>query len=282
MEKILRGKTVADKLTEEIKEKVSKLKSEGISPKLVMVRVGDSEDDLSYQRAAINRFIKCDIETEVVELDENVTQEEYINCIKKLNNEKSVNGILCFRPLPKHIDENIVSKEIDIEKDVDCFSPYNLTKIVMGDYDFAPCTPMAVVEILKFYGVELVGKNISVIGRSLVVGKPLSLMLMNENATVTICHSKTIDIPKISKESDVIVSCMGRLKMIDKKYVSEKSIVVDVGINFDEEGNMFGDVDYNSVEDLVQGITPVPGGVGSVTTSILAKNTLRACINQNR
>ena len=276
--KLLRGKPVADALTEKVIEDVKEIREKGITPVLAMLKVGNRDDDAAYQRGATNRCKKCDIDIKLVELDENCTQEEYIEALEKLNRDQSVHGILCFRPLPAHIDEEVVENIIVPEKDVDCFSPMNMAKVMFGDDTaYPPCTPMGVVEILKYYGIDLKGKNVAVLGRSLVVGKPLSILLMNRDATVTVCHSKTENMEEIAKNSDIVVSCMGRGKMVNEKFVNEKSIVIDVGINFDENGNMCGDVDMDSVIDTVHRITPVPGGVGSVTTSVLASHLVKAC-----
>ncbi|MBC2575356.1 bifunctional 5,10-methylenetetrahydrofolate dehydrogenase/5,10-methenyltetrahydrofolate cyclohydrolase [Peptostreptococcus canis] len=278
---LLKGKPVADSLTEELIKKTQELNKRNIFPKLAMVRVGNREDDLSYQKAASNRCSKCGILTEIVELDENCSQDEYINTLKNLNDDISVNGILCFRPLPKSLDEKKIAETISPEKDVDCFSPENIARLVMGEKCFPPCTPEGVMEILNYYDVDVQGKKVVILGRSLLVGKPLSMLLLNKNATVTICHSKTEAIENISKGADILVSCMGKLKMVDKKYIGEGSTVIDVGINFDNDGNMFGDVNFEDIRDIVGKITPVPGGVGSVTTSILAKHVLETCIKQN-
>ena len=276
--KLLRGKPVADALTEKVIEDVKEIREKGITPVLAMLKVGNRDDDAAYQRGATNRCKKCDIDIKLVELEEDCTQEEYIEALEKLNRDQSVHGILCFRPLPAHIDEEVVENIIVPEKDVDCFSPMNMAKVMFGDDTaYPPCTPMGVVEILKYYGIDLKGKNVAVLGRSLVVGKPLSILLMNRDATVTVCHSKTENIEEIAKNSDIVVSCMGRGKMVNEKFVNEKSIVIDVGINFDENGNMCGDVDMDSVIDTVHRITPVPGGVGSVTTSVLASHLVKAC-----
>jgi methylenetetrahydrofolate dehydrogenase (NADP+)/methenyltetrahydrofolate cyclohydrolase len=216
--------------------------------------------------------------------------DEYVNksneCIKRykkyINDNKDVHGILCFRPLPKQLDEEAIKYVISPEKDVDCFSPINSAKIMEGDKSgFPPCTPTAVVEILKHYGVELKGANVAVLGRSMVVGKPAAMLLLNENATVTICHSRTKDLAKVTSEADVLVAAVGRAKMVKENFVKEGAVVIDVGINVDENGNLCGDVDTAAVQDKVSMITPVPAGVGSVTTSILAKHVVKACKAQN-
>ena len=276
--KVLRGKPVADALTEKIIEEVKMLRRNGAVPLLAMLKVGNREDDEAYQRGALSRCAKCNIDTKVVELDENCTQEEYIEALRNLNEDDKVHGILCFRPLPKQIDETLIETVIDSRKDVDCFSPANMAKIMSGDETgFPPCTPMGVMEIIRHYDIDIVGKKVAVLGRSLVVGKPLSILLLNSDATIAVCHSKTEDIRSITRESDVVISCMGRAKMVDSSYISEGAVVIDVGINFDEDGNMCGDVDFDSVLDKVSMITPVPRGVGSVTTSILAGHVVKAC-----
>ncbi len=197
-------------------------------------------------------------------------------------NDKNVHGILCFRPLPKQLDEEAIKYVIAPEKDVDSFSPINSAKVMEGDTTgFPPCTPTAVVEILKHYGVQLNGAKVAVLGRSMVVGKPAAMLLLNENATVTICHSRTKDLAKVTSEADVLVAAVGRAKMVKEDFVKEGAVVIDVGINVDAEGNLCGDVDTNGVMDKVSMITPVPAGVGSVTTSILAKHLVKACKLQN-
>lgn len=280
--KIIKGKPVADKISEILINDVKKLKSEGIKPKLTMVRVGSRGEDLAYERGTLKRCQTIDIETEVLELDENITQEDYINEIKKLNNDESVHGILCFRPLPKHLNEDEIKYIISPEKDVDSFNPINTAKVMEGDTTgFPPCTPTAVVEILKHYGVNLSGSRVVVLGRSMVVGKPTAILLLNENATVTVCHSRTKDLKSITSDADILVSAVGRAKMVKSEFIKEGTVVVDVGINVDKNGQLCGDVDTDDVLDKVSMITPVPAGVGSVTTSILAKHVVKACKLQN-
>ncbi|WP_304340405.1 bifunctional 5,10-methylenetetrahydrofolate dehydrogenase/5,10-methenyltetrahydrofolate cyclohydrolase [Metaclostridioides mangenotii] len=279
---IIKGKPVADKISEDLIKEVEIIKSSGKSPKLAIVRVGERPDDLSYERGALNRCGKIGIETEVVVLNEDVTTEEYIETLNQLNEDDTTNGILCFRPLPKHLDENKIKYKVSPQKDVDCFNPISLAKVVECDHGgFPPCTPTAVVEILKHYEVELKGRNVTVVGRSLVVGKPVSMLLLNENATVTICHSKTDKLSEVCSNADVLVAAVGRAKMIDDSYVKEGAVVIDVGINVDDEGNLCGDVDTEKAALKASLITPVPAGVGSVTTSILAKHVLNAYKLQN-
>lgn len=279
---IIKGKPVADKISQELINEVNNLVKDGINPKLAVVRVGSRPDDLAYERGALKRCQTIGIETQVVELPENISQEEYINVIHKLNDDKKVNGILAFRPLPKHLNEDEIKYHIDPKKDVDCFNPINTAKIVENDKSgFPPCTPTAVVEILKHYDIDLSGANIAVLGRSMVVGKPVSMLLLNENATVTICHSRTKNLPEISSKADIVVAAVGKAKMVTADYVKDGATVIDVGINVDDNGNLCGDVDTESLLEKVSMITPVPGGVGSVTTSILASHVVKACKLQN-
>ena len=279
---IIKGKPVADKISEELIKEVDLLVKEGINPKLTIVRVGARSDDLSYERGALKRCQNIGITTEVLELAEDITQEEYIDVLKRVNDDKNVNGILCFRPLPKHLNEEVIKYVIAPEKDVDCFSPINSAKVMEGDKSgFPPCTPTAVVEILKHYNVDLKGSKVTVLGRSMVVGKPVSMLLLSEHATVTICHSKTKNLSGVAAEADVLIAAIGRAKMVDESFVKDGAVVIDVGINVDEEGNLCGDVDTNAVLDKVSMITPVPAGVASVTTSILAKHVVKACKLQN-
>ena len=279
---IIKGKPVADKISENLIKEVSDLSKEGITPKLAIVRVGARPDDLAYERGALKRCQTIGIETEVIELEENITQEEYIKAVHKLNEDEKVNGILTFRPLPNHLNEDVIKYEIDPNKDIDCFNPINISKILENDKSgYPPCTPTAVVEILKYYDVDLSGANIVVLGRSMVVGKPVSMLLLNENATVTICHSRTKNLPEITSNADILVAAVGKANMVKEEYIKDGAIVIDVGINVDDEGNLCGDVDTNNVLDKVSMITPVPGGVGSVTTSILASHVVKACKLQN-
>ena len=279
---IIKGKPVADKISENLIKEVNDLSKEGIIPKLAIVRVGARPDDLAYERGALKRCQTIGIETEVIELEENITKEEYIKSVHKLNEDEKVNGILTFRPLPKHLNEDVIKYEIDPNKDIDCFNPINISKILENDKSgYPPCTPTAVVEILKYYDVDLSGANIVVLGRSMVVGKPVSMLLLNENATVTICHSRTKNLPEITSNADILVAAVGKANMVKEEYIKDGAIVIDVGINVDDQGNLCGDVDTNNVLDKVSMITPVPGGVGSVTTSILASHVVKACKLQN-
>lgn len=280
--KIIKGKPVADRITENLIEETKKLKELDIVPKLAIVRIGENPDDMSYERGAMNRCAKIGIDVQNIVLQGDVSEGEYIEVIKNLNDDKNINGILCLRPLPKNINENKVKSIIDAKKDVDCFNPINSAKLFEGEKDgYAPCTPEAVMKILNHYEVDLSGKKVVVLGRSLIVGKPVSMMLMGENATVTICHSKTENLAEEAKNADVLVAAIGIAKMVDKSYIKEGATVIDVGINVDESGNLCGDVDTESAIGIAKMITPVPAGVGSVTTSVLAEHVIKACKIQN-
>ena len=283
MGQIIKGKPVGDALSEILKGECEALVKEGIQPKLAILRVGAKPNDLSYERGALKKCDTIGIVAEVTELSEDTTQEQYIEALEKLNKDSSVHGILTFRPLPKGIDEEVIKNVISPEKDVDCFSPMNTAKLMEGDKTgFPPCTPTAVVEILKHYNVPLKGANVVVLGRSMVVGKPVSMLLLGENATVTICHSKTQDLAKVCSQADVLVAGVGRARMVTSDYIKEGAVVIDVGINAKPEGGgICGDVDTDDVVEKASMVTPVPAGVGSVTTSILAKHVIKACKQQN-
>lgn len=283
MGEIIKGKPVGDALSEVLKGECEALVKDGIQPKLAILRVGAKPNDLSYEKGALKKCDTIGIKAEVTELPEGTTQEQYIEALEKLNKDSSVNGILTFRPLPKGIDEEVIKNVIAPEKDVDCFSPMNTAKLMEGDKTgFPPCTPTAVVEILKHYNVPLKGSKVVVLGRSMVVGKPVSMLLLGENATVTICHSKTQDLQKVCADADVLVAGVGRARMVTADYVKEGAVVIDVGINAKPEGGgICGDVDTDDVVGKASMVTPVPAGVGSVTTSILAKHVIKACKQQN-
>lgn len=275
---LIKGKPVADKIKEDIKAEVKELRAKGVIPKLSIIRVGADPGDISYERGALKVMSELDIDVQVNALPENITQEEFIDFLKKVNSDASVHGILVFRPLPKQLDENVIKYVIDANKDVDCFSPLNVAKVFEGDESgFPPCTPAAVMEMLKYYNVELKGKRAVVIGRSMIVGKPVSMMLLKEHATVTICHSRTQNLPQVASEADVLVVGIGRAKMVNSEYVKDGAVVIDVGINVDADGKLCGDADTEDCVRKASLITPVPGGVGSVTTSVLAKQVIKAC-----
>ncbi|BAQ13176.1 bifunctional 5,10-methylene-tetrahydrofolate dehydrogenase/5,10-methylene-tetrahydrofolate cyclohydrolase [Clostridium botulinum] len=277
MAKILYGNEVALKIKEDLNLRIDKLKEKNIIPKLAILRMGNKPDDIAYERSIIKSCEKLNIETKVEELNEDILEEDFLKLMESLNNEKEIHGILVFRPYPKHLNENIINSSIALNKDVDCMHPLNLERIFEGDLNgFMPCTPEAVIEILKYYDIDLKGKNIVIINRSMVVGKPLSMMVLSHNATITICHSKTIDLPSITKKADIVVTAIGKAKLIKEEYFNEDSIVMDVSINVDENGKLCGDVDFENVKEKVGAITPVPKGVGSVTTTLLLKHIVDA------
>lgn len=278
MTEILRGKVVADKIKEDILKRVETLKEKNLEPCLAIVRLGADPSDLSYERGIIKNAEKLGIKAVVKEEDISLETEALVKIIEELNNDDDISGILVFRPLPKQIDEEVIRNAISPQKDVDSMSPLNLAKVFEGDMTgFAPCTPKAAMEILLNNNVDLEGKNVVVINRSLVVGKPLAMMLLEKNATVTICHSRTKDLDKITKEADIVMTALGKAKFLDEKYFNEKSIIVDIGVSMDEEGKMSGDADFENLQDKVAMITPVPGGVGSVTNTILLNHVVEGC-----
>ena len=278
----LRGKAVADNLHVEIAKQTEKLKARGITPKLAVVRVGAREDDLAYERGILKKFANNNVDVVVKELPGDVDQETLDNEVKTLNEDPSVNGILMFRPLPKHLSDENIKTFIDPGKDVDVMGYGNMAGLFAGDKEaYAPCTAQAVMEILNFYGIETKGKNVTVIGRSLVIGKPVTLLLIGANATVTVCHTKTRDIKEECRRADIIVAAAGVAKMVTKDYVRPGQVIIDVGMNVDENGKLCGDVDFDEVSQIVDKITPVPGGVGAVTTSVLMKYTVNNAVKMN-
>lgn len=270
----LRGMPVVKQIAADASLQVEELKKKGIEPKLAVVRVGEREDDLSYERGLLKRFDAVGALVESVVFPVDVTQEELEAGIKRLNEDDKVHGILVFRPLPKHLDEEVIKEMVAPMKDVDCMGSANTAHVFAQDgKGHAPCTPQAVIEMLDFYGYDLTGKKAVVVGRSMVVGKPLAQMLLKKNATVTICHTKTADLRAEVKAADFVFACAGVAKMLDASYVSEGQVVIDVGINV-LDGKLCGDVDYETVSEIAAAATPVPGGVGTVTTSVLLKHVL--------
>jgi methylenetetrahydrofolate dehydrogenase (NADP+)/methenyltetrahydrofolate cyclohydrolase len=281
MAKVLKGKEVADSIKIEMQNNITKLKSEGREPLLAIIRLGSNAGDVSYEKSILKACDTAGIATRVVERETSMTTEELADLMKELNEDEKVSGILMFRPLPKHIDEEVIRNSISPSKDVDCMHPLNLEKIFEGRMDgFAPCTPKAAMEILLFNLDELEGKNVVVVNRSMVVGKPLVMMLLEKNATVTVCHSRTKDLKGICSKADVVVTALGKAKYFTEDFFNENSVVIDVGVSMTAEGKLSGDVDYENVEPKVEMITPVPGGVGSVTTTILLNQVVLAEMNK--
>mgnify|MGYP005808430821 FL=1 len=277
MSTVMLGTEVAKAMKERLTARVEELKEKGIHPCLAIVRVGERPDDLSYERGAKKRMELTGIACQVTELPEDISQEEFEAAFRKINDDPAVHGILLFRPLPRHLDEEPVKDIICPWKDVDCMSDANMAKVFAGDESgFAPCTPEAVMEMLDYYGVPLAGKRVTIVGRSMVVGKPLAMLMLKKNATVTVCHTKTADLPGTCREAEVLVAAAGKARMITGDMVGENAVVADVGINVDPDGNLCGDVDYEAVEKKASFVSPVPKGVGSVTTSVLAAHVVRA------
>ena len=277
MGQLIKGKPVADAITMEVKKEAEEIKHNGVLPKLKIVRVGEREDDLAYERAAVKRMSACGILCEVLSLPLDINQEKFIEELKSVDEDKTVHGILLFRPLPGQIKENSIKFVISPEKDIDCFNPINVAKIFEGDETgFPPCTPAAAMEILKFYDVNIKGSNAVVVGRSMVVGKPMAMLLLKEHATVTVCHSKTKNLAAVSNRADILVAAIGKSNTITEDFVKDGAVVIDVGINVEEDGNITGDVNTQRCVEKVSLITPVPAGVGSVTTAVLAKHVIKA------
>ncbi|MDD2397176.1 MAG: bifunctional 5,10-methylenetetrahydrofolate dehydrogenase/5,10-methenyltetrahydrofolate cyclohydrolase [Tissierellia bacterium] len=274
----LTGKPVAEHLRANIKARVADLNERNIVPTIIIIRVGNKEDDVFYERSILKNCSLLGIEGRVEELPENVSMEELSKAIEDANSDENIHGIMMFRPLPEHLKEREILEKIDPRKDIDGMTPGNLEKIFEGDDSgFSPCTPKAVIEMLKYYDIPLQGASVAVSGRSLVVGKPLAMLLLNENATVTICHSKTKNIKSITSQADVVVVAIGKAKFMNEEYFTESSIVIDVGVNDDGNGKICGDVDYDKAFGKVKMLTPASGGVGTITTTILLEQAVRAC-----
>lgn len=280
MGKIIDGKLVSKAVKDRVAEGVAELRLKGISVGLAVILVGEDPASKIY---VANKKKACEdlgIISQEYLLPATATQEELLSLIETLNNEDSINGILCQLPLPKHLDEKTVINAIDPKKDVDAFHPSNVGKIMIGDYDFVPCTPAGVMELLKYYDIEAEGKTCVVIGRSNIVGKPMSMLLLHKNGTVTTCHSRTKNLTEVCKEADILVAAVGKAKFVTADMVKDGAVVVDVGMNrFD--GKLCGDVDFDAVSEKASFITPVPGGVGPMTIAMLMQNTLTAAKKQN-
>ena len=276
MAKIIDGKQISLDIKNEVKEKVAKYKEQGIEITLAVVKVGNDPASAVYVR---NKEKACEyvgINSKTLALPEETTEEELLNVVKKLNEDKNVNGILVQLPLPKHIDESKVLLTIDSTKDVDGFHPVNVGKMVIGEDTFLPCTPAGIIEMIKRTDIDIEGKECVVIGRSNIVGKPMAMLMLKENVTVTIAHSRTKDLKEVTKRADIIVAAIGKAKFVTADYVKEGAVVIDVGMDRDENGKLCGDVDFESVSKVASAITPVPGGVGPMTVTMLLVNCLRS------
>lgn len=270
----LRGKKVSDG----IKEYVSKeLETLSFVPKLAIVRVGENPDDMSYERGATKKLKSFGLDVASYVFPQDISDEDFKKAFKDINEDDEVTGILLLRPLPHTINEKDIENMIDPKKDLDGISPINIAKVFAGDTTgFSPCTAEAVIEVLKAYDIELTGKRVTVVGRSMVVGKPVSMLLLKENATVTMTHTRTVDLKKTCSDAEIVIAAAGRAKMLNSDYCGQDAVMIDVGINVDENGKLCGDVDYATLDGKASAATPVPGGVGAITTAVLAKHLIQA------
>ena len=270
----MKGAAVSAKLKEQVEKGLETLTW---VPKLTIIRVGENPDDISYEKGSTKKLTSFGLEVESKVFPGDISDEAFKKEFAAINADASVDGILMLRPLPKQINEQDIEKMIDPAKDLDGISPVNIAKVFSGDTSgFAPCTAEAVVCMLKMNDIALSGKRVAVVGRSMVVGRPLSMLLLHENATVTICHSRTASLPEVCREADILTACVGKAAMINHTYVKKDAVVIDVGINVDENGKLCGDVDFADLEGTASAATPVPGGVGGVTTAVLAQHLVRA------
>lgn len=279
---ILNGKELSVKIKEELRKQTEQLKANGINPGLAVIIVGDDPASRVYVNNKKRACQECGIYSEEYALPAETTEEELLELIGTLNRKKDINGILVQLPLPKGIDSEKVLLSILPEKDVDAFHPVNVGKIMIGNFDFLPCTPAGVMELIRLTGIDVCGKECVVVGRSNIVGKPQAMLLLHENGTVTICHSRTKNLAEVCRRADILVAAVGKAKFITADMVKEGAIVIDVGMNRDENGKLCGDVAYDEVSEVASAITPVPGGVGPMTIAMLMKNTVKAAIIQNK
>ena len=274
---LLKGMPTAEMLTEKAREQALALKKKGVTPTLAIIRIGEREDDLAYERGAIKRCAQAHVAVESFALAQQTTQATLITLIQKLNADKAIHGVLIMRPLPAHIEDSAVCRALIPEKDIDGITPGAMSGIYAGSQQvFAPCTAQACIEILKHNNISIAKKRAVVVGRSLIIGKPVAMLLMAENATVTVCHSKTESLPAVCREADILVVAAGKPKMLGADAVSKGQVVLDVGIHVDENGQLCGDVDTQAASAVVAAVTPVPGGIGAVTTSVLASHVVLA------
>lgn len=275
----LKGAEVSAKIKDQLQEIVEKL--DGHVPTAAIVRVGERPDDLSYEKGVIKKIASFGMEAKTYAFPEDISEEEFLEEFRKINADESVDGILLFMPLPKHMNGKLFESAIDPVKDLDGISPVNRAKVFAGEADgFAPCTAEAVIEVLKAFEIPMAGKRAVVVGRSMVVGRPLSMLFLKENATVTVCHTKTADLKEECKRAEILVAAAGKAKMLDKEYVADGAVVIDVGINVDENGKLCGDVKWDGLEEAASAATPVPGGVGAVTTAVLCKHLAQAALRR--
>ena len=278
---IIDGKAVSKKVKEDVKAECEQLKAKGITPGLAVIIVGDDPASQVYVHNKEVACEACGFYSVKYALPAETTQDELNALVDKLNKDDKINGILCQLPLPSHLDDKEVINRIDPLKDVDAFHPVNVGAIMIGDYNYLPCTPAGVMELIHSTGIDVSGKKAVVMGRSNIVGKPMAMLLLHENATVEITHSRTRDLADITKEADILVAAIGKAKFVKADMVKDGAVVIDVGMNRDENGKLCGDVDFEDVKDKCSFITPVPGGVGPMTIAMLMKNTLTAAKIQN-
>ena len=276
MAQILSGKTVSQRIKDELKERVTELKEKGINPGLAVIIVGEDPASRVYVNNKKKACAEIGVYSEEYALSEATSEEELLKLIDELNHKKEINGILVQLPVPKHINEERIINAIDPKKDVDAFHPVNVGKIMVGNFDFVPCTPAGVMELIKESGIDVSGKECVVVGRSNIVGKPQAMLLLHKNGTVTICHSRTKDLAAKTKQADILVAAVGIPNFITGDMIKEGAVVIDVGINRIAEKKLVGDVDFESAEKVAGAITPVPGGVGPMTIAMLMKNTVKA------
>lgn len=277
MAEIINGKKLAKEIREDLKIKCEELKEKGIKPKLAVIMVGDDNASQVYVR---NKSKVCDeigIEFEEYLLDENIEQKVLLDLIEKLNKDKNIHGILLQSPIPEHLDINEAFRTIAPEKDVDGFNPLNVGKLCLNQDTFVSCTPYGIMKMFEAYNIDLTGKNVTILGRSNIVGKPLIQCCLNKNATVTVCHSKTKDLKQYTQNADVVIAAIGKSKFVTEEMIKPGAVVIDVGINRSDDGNITGDVDFESVYNKASYITPVPGGVGPMTIAMLMNNVIKAC-----
>ncbi len=272
---LLKGAPVSAAIREQVEEKLRQL--QGMIPRLAIIRVGENPDDMSYERSAVKKMETFGLGVQTFVFPGDISDGDFKKEFRRINEDPDITGILLLRPLPRQIKERDIESMIDPQKDLDGISPVNIAKVFSGDpTGFAPCTAEAVIEVLKANNISIEGKRAAVIGRSMVIGKPLSMLLLKENATVTICHTRTADLPGICRQAEILVAAAGKAAMVDESWVSDDAVLIDVGINVDENGRLCGDVDQASLENRRVKLTPVPGGVGAVTTAVLAKHLIQA------
>ena len=281
MYKIIDGKELAKKIRNDLKIEVEKIKQEGINPKFAVILVGEDKASKIYVKNKTKACIELGIEFEEILLEENIQMQELLKIIESLNNREDIHGILLQSPIPSHLDINEAFRTIKPEKDVDGFNPVNVGKLSLNQDCFVSCTPFGIIKMLENYNIEIEGKRAVVVGRSNIVGKPVSMCLLNKNATVTVCHSKTKDLKEITKTADILVVALGKPKFITQDMVKENAVVIDVGINRTEDG-IVGDVDFENVKEKASYITPVPGGVGPMTIAMLMNNVIKAAKNSKK